>query len=391
MHIINDMLFNMHWGIYMKFSRLLIFINLLMLVGLSGCGGGGSSGAGNSNDDGSGSGIITPSVPISDIDPDNVPADRQDEWDDYVEETQGISEAQIIGLYDVTFVDNGKTDIGYLAIQKDDVGQLLATAYNYMQDDFSNEGACYRLSANDDINAIFNQNGGTVLKWIKPWNSKDNSSHYVASLGQKGIKVKWLMDEDRNVTSLEYLGMSAGLSVRIRSGEVNAYIVREKMYDGSVVLEKILSNMCKGSTIDDSVSLKKNFAGVYNAVTSDELGYTYESYLHISEGGELKAYKYMGDGYDSLSNMNCFVKSYGYNANLDSQRLLFDSTTNRLFLNLLQDTYYWHLDQNGNVVSVSINNEESELSLVNHQEFISISSIKEDGVTKEYIESMICE
>src|SRR5690606_4309697 len=121
----------------MRNAYMKLVMSLVLAVGLVGCGGGDSE----SNGGGSGSDTLFPSVPVSDLDPNNIPADRQEEWDDYVTETGKTADSVIIGLYDVSREEDGKTDKGFLSIQKNKENLLVATAYNFMLDDFSNEGA----------------------------------------------------------------------------------------------------------------------------------------------------------------------------------------------------------------------------------------------------------
>lgn len=374
----------------MKKCAPVVLVTILSL-GMVACGSGGGKDNGGSSGSSS---SISPNTPITEIDPKNVPPAREAEWKEYVEKFEQSSNTLIAGIYNVTTTDvNGKKDVAYVYIDKDlksSTGELVVSAYNFMNDDVDSEGSCYRYAAGNHFNAKLNgepgMNGkGSTLKWVEPWDNAARNSSFVLEID--GQKISWELDKFINITGVSLGSIRSGSHLIVDSQNIKLSLTANKEVLGNISISTIQSNLCKGESVNESTIGNTNFSGLYDTSVM-EGSQKYESYMYIDAQGKIFSYKYMGDGYLPTDNKNCYDVSPIYNRDLHGKSLSYDKAANRLVASVDEIELYWNLNDNGEIISVGSASTSSGDRYENSGRSISISAIKAFPVSD--LQAAIC-
>lgn len=370
----------------MKHLFLIVLFSTIVL-NLAACGGGGGGGGDSSG----GENEVPPTTPVADLEPGKIPANRQDEWDEYVEKFEKDAQELMSGLYDVTVTNaDGSADVGFLYVDSHgdiETSDLRITAFS-----FNAPGNCYSYAEGDMLNSALNSEAGmegkgSTLKWVEPWSSANRVSRYQVEIA--GQSLFWEFDKDLNLTTLGLGSITSKSHLVISSNGLKLSTVAQKQILGSVSIETINSNMCEGEPVGEEGVGSSLFSGLYDTTVMEGAN-KYESYLYIDESGLMSAYKYMGDGYDEASNENCYKVSPFYNTDLHGSTLMYDAESHRLMFPVDGFVLYWNLNDSGEIVSVNRSGEASAARYEDQTRSIAISSVLAEGVTIEDIEASIC-
>lgn len=362
-------------------------------IHLSSCGGGSKESAlGGGNDsyyDGVKQNQAESRTPVELLSADAVPADRKQEWNEYVARMETKIVLWSNGLYESKVQKEGYSDISYLYLENDGKGQIKSTAYNWMNDNEDSEGNCYRKAEFSDVNAIFNAEE-TRFKvepfYLSPTKETDitvyfpgekdyltwhfNSSGYVqwASIGQ---------------TKAVYPGEKY-LSAKVGENRINFQLVRALSTD--ITLDNIKSKLCTGERVHPKKIGSSNYAGLYDisyVINSIPARYV-TGYMNISETGKIRSY-------ELSTSDNCYAigsKLY-HNAELENRQLSYNPTNRTLYttINLVgkEGEINWNLDESGNIVSVG--QDKTESVTVNA---VSISAKRATTLTLDSVEQVRC-
>jgi len=358
---------------------------LLLIISVVGCSKGGKDKGGDDDK--------KPLTPISELTPNNIPPERQEEWAAYVNSINQIMSGSIAGVYDSSLEVDGKIDQSYLIVEKIDAStDVKITAYNYMLDDIDKEGGCYRIATKNMVNSRLNEGVelsglGSIIKMTAPYQTDSKVGSY--QLLVNNIPLKWNYDKDGNLLNISYGSVSSQSKITVIDGDTKLVVPLSRIFNSSVSEQSIKSNICTGEQVDEDAIGSTNFAGLYD-VTLEDSNKTYETYLYIDEKGSMLAYKYMADDF-SLDPKNCYSPSNLYNRLLNDRTLKFDRENKRFYTLVGQSTYYWNLDENGNIVSVARNSEAASNSVVSYDDEISIGITKETSFTLTDIQNNICQ
>lgn len=374
----------------MKKTSAVLLLSILA-IGLTACGGGG----GKSSSSGGSNSSAVANIPVNELDPKNIPPSRQDDWDAYVKKIEAAQLNQISGIYNVTTVDSsGKKDISYIYIESQSTASnnLTISAFDFMSDDISSEGSCYRFASGNALNAKINGEPGMLgrgsnLKRIEPWDNAQRISTYYIEID--GEKLAWELDISSNVLSVSYGQLKHPKHLVLESNGTSLSVTANKEILGPVSIQLIRANMCSGESVGEGSIGSTLYSGLYDA-TIYEGAKKYESYLYIDEKGKLSAYKYMGDGFDSSSNQNCYSVSSIYNRDLHGKGLIYDKENNRLKTNVDEIDLYWNLSESGAVVSVQASGGVAGDTYQNQARSISLSSKKASSITITDLQNSIC-
>lgn len=377
----------------MKITAIALALSASTLFACGGGGGGGSKSDGYSGDTYNGvkQDLSESRTPIEQISYTNVPANRQQEWDQYIVRINAKIAASIDGLSDtsVSRPSEGYVDQNYLYIENDGKGNRTATAYNFMHDSADSEGDCYRLSQFNDVNALFNINGSGMSLTVDPFYqsaTKEGEIHaYFA--GQKD-NVTWHYDAQGNprwasygATKVVNSPTTKNLFVVDGSNTINVQIYKNS---SDITINYIKQNMCKNERVHPLIVGSNKYVGLYdinhqsNAIPPKPV----TAYMYISETGKVSSY-------ELSATQNCYQTAINGEANYEihGKQLTYEKAASTFYTTLRNGTkVIWNLDTLGRIVSVGTSKSQT---LDDGQNQVYISA-KPASITIESIRQMQC-